>query len=351
MNNISLCMIAKNEEKKIGRSLEASSKLGIEIIVVDTGSTDATKEIAYKYTDKVYDFQWCNDFSAARNFSISKASNDWILILDCDDYVESFDAEKLQNIADNADGYFIGEIMIKNQIDEFTETFDTPTARFFNKNYCEFKYAIHEQICPIQKHAISRGSIPITVFHDGYAGTAEEKLRKSQRNKELLKESIKKNPNEPYLYYKLGNAYSVTEEHEQALLNYQKALEFDIDPKEMMSQLLVISYGEALLELKRYEEALGLLSIYDEFATTADFLCLIGLIYYHNNQPVKALLEFAKALTTEKHFRSDTNNNYPRYHIALIYETLGKTEDAISFYKSCTNYEPAKKRLEQYGLQ
>ena len=130
------------------------------------------------------------------------------------------------------------------------------------------------------------------------------------------------------------------------MLNYQKALEYNIDPKEMTSQLLVISYGESLLELKKYEEALGLLGVYDEFATSADFVCLMGLIYYYNNQPIKALLEFAKALTIETHFRSDTNNNYPRYHIALIYETLGKTEDAISFYKSCINYEPAKKKLE-----
>lgn len=346
MTNISLCMIAKNEEKKIGRSLDAASKLGIEIIVVDTGSTDATKEIALQYTDNVYDFEWCNDFSAARNFSISKANNDWILILDCDDYLESFDKEKLQNIINNADGYFIGDIMIKNQIDDYTETFDTPTARFFNKNFCEFKYAIHEQICPIQKHPVKRVNIPITVFHDGYAGTAEEKLRKSQRNKELLEAAIKQTPNEPYLYYKLGNAYSVSENYEQALIHYQKALEFNIDPSEMTSQLLVIAYGETLLALKQYEEALGLLGIYEDFAHSADFFCLIGLIYYYNNQPVNALLEFAKAMATETHFRSDTNNNYPRYHIALIYEHLGKTEDAISFYRSCINYEPAKKKLE-----
>lgn len=348
MNNISLCMIAKNEAKKIGRSLEASSKLGVEIVIVDTGSSDTTKEIASKYTDKIYDFEWCNDFSAARNFSISKASNDWILILDCDDYLESFNQAKLQQIVDKSEEHFIGEIMIKNQIDDYSETFDTPTARFFNKNYCEFKYAIHEQICPIKNGKVTRGSVPITVFHDGYAGTTEEKNHKSNRNKTLLLESIKNNPNSPYLYYKLGNSYSVTGDYEQALIQYQKALEFNIDPAEDSSQLLIISYGETLLALNRYEEAMGLLGIYDEFATSADFICLVGLIYYYNNEPINALMEFGKALATEKHFRSDTNNNYPRYHIALIYEKLGKIDDAITFYKSCTNYEPAKKKLEQY---
>ena len=82
---VTVCIIAKNEEKYIEQCLRYLLPYEMEIVVVDTGSTDRTKEIAMKYTDKVYDFTWINDFSAARNFAASKASNNWILSVDCDE--------------------------------------------------------------------------------------------------------------------------------------------------------------------------------------------------------------------------------------------------------------------------
>ena len=72
MITISLCMIVKNEEEVLERCLNSLKGLMDEIIIVDTSSTDSTKEIAARYTDKIYDFSWCDDFAAARNFSFSK---------------------------------------------------------------------------------------------------------------------------------------------------------------------------------------------------------------------------------------------------------------------------------------
>ena len=86
---ISVCMIAKNEDMHIEECLKRLRPCKFEIIVVDTGSVDRTMETAHRYTDKVYRFDWCDDFSAARNFSISQATNDWILTIDCDEYLEN----------------------------------------------------------------------------------------------------------------------------------------------------------------------------------------------------------------------------------------------------------------------
>ena len=95
MITISLCMIVKNEEKVLSRCLDSVKEIVDEIIIIDTGSTDKTKEIAKKYTNKVLDFKWINDFSAARNYSFSFASMDYVLWLDADDVILNKDKEKL----------------------------------------------------------------------------------------------------------------------------------------------------------------------------------------------------------------------------------------------------------------
>lgn len=88
MVTISLCMIVKNEEKILARCLESVADLMDEIIIIDTGSTDKTKEVAAKYTDKIYDFEWIDDFAAARNFSFSKATMDYIYAPDADEVLD-----------------------------------------------------------------------------------------------------------------------------------------------------------------------------------------------------------------------------------------------------------------------
>ena len=87
MKTISLCMIVKDEEAVLDKCLKSVHDLVDEIIIVDTGSTDKTKEIAKKYTDKIYDFKWVDDFAKARNYSFSKATKDYIFWLDADDYM------------------------------------------------------------------------------------------------------------------------------------------------------------------------------------------------------------------------------------------------------------------------
>ena len=85
---ISVCMIVKNEEKNLADCLDCLKGIADEMIIVDTGSTDATKAIASKYTNKVYDFEWINDFAAARNFAFSKATMDYIYSADADERLD-----------------------------------------------------------------------------------------------------------------------------------------------------------------------------------------------------------------------------------------------------------------------
>lgn len=95
MATISLCMIVKDEELTLERCLQCAKGFADEIVVVDTGSVDRTKEIAKKYADVVCDFQWCADFAAARNFSFSKATKDYCMWLDADDVVPESEQKKI----------------------------------------------------------------------------------------------------------------------------------------------------------------------------------------------------------------------------------------------------------------
>src|SRR3989344_1140212 len=103
---ISLCMIAKNEEKNIAECLNSVKDVADEIIIVDTGSTDKTKKIAEKFNANIVGFKWADDFSAARNESLKHATKDWILVLDCDEVIAREDLPKIRELAkrEDADG-------------------------------------------------------------------------------------------------------------------------------------------------------------------------------------------------------------------------------------------------------
>lgn len=97
---ISLCMIVRNEDKVLARCLESVRGCVDEIVIVDTGSSDATKEIAARYTDRIYDFEWIDDFSAARNYAFEQATGDYLLWLDADDVLLPTDAAALRRYKD-----------------------------------------------------------------------------------------------------------------------------------------------------------------------------------------------------------------------------------------------------------
>ena len=109
MKTLSLCMITKNEEKNISRCLNSVKEIVDEIIIVDTGSTDNTIEIAKSYGANIYHYDWTNDFSDARNKSLEKATKDWILVLDADEELPYEEGLKLKNVINTSqmEGLFL----------------------------------------------------------------------------------------------------------------------------------------------------------------------------------------------------------------------------------------------------
>ena len=155
MITISLCMIVKNEEDTIARCLDTVKDIVDEIIIVDTGSTDKTKEIAAKFTDKIYDFQWIDDFSAARNYSFSKAEKDYIFWLDADDILLPEDREKFKILKESLDPS-VDMVMMK-----YNYAFDSegkPSLSFFRERLS--KSSLNAKwVDPIHEYIHSSGKV------------------------------------------------------------------------------------------------------------------------------------------------------------------------------------------------
>lgn len=120
MITLSLCMIVKNESAVLSRCLDSIADLCDEIIIVDTGSSDNTKKIAARYTGKIYDFEWIDDFSAARNFSFEKASCDYIYCADADEYLDAENHRQLALLKEYMDPAIEIVQMMYNTISENT---------------------------------------------------------------------------------------------------------------------------------------------------------------------------------------------------------------------------------------
>lgn len=352
MTPISICIIAKNEEKNMEAFLSSIKKhMGDyphEIVLVDTGSTDKTVDIAKKYTDKLFFFEWIGDFAAARNFSLSCAENDWVLVLDCDEYVDDLNpqgfAQMMQQYPND-----VGMLTRRNHyaMNGTDSVYTDQVERFFDRRQYHYEAIIHEQVRRIDGTPFERVAIPLTVEHCGYSGTPEEMQRKAERNNELLLKMLEEEPDNPYIYFQLGQSYNSIHDDEKAAYYYSKGLEYELDPQAEFVQMMVIGYGYNLLHLERYDEALLFENIYEDFDFTADFVCLMGLIYLRNGMVVKAMQEFLKATTIEESHVTGANSFIPTYNMGCINEVLGNIETAVTLYKKCGDFKPALDRLAE----
>lgn len=348
-NNISICIIGKNEEKHIGNCLKALEKLPFPIIYTDTGSTDQTISIASHYTDQIFHYAWNNDFSGARNFCASKAKTDWIWALDCDEYLDNVNIIQIQTLckkAEQSNQFFIGMIRQKDAFSLQGETCYSITrlGRFYHRQYCHYTGIIHEQIVPLKNDCpIQYQNLDALIIHHSYNDPTVTKA-KAERNIALIKESLSQNA-DPYLYYQLGQAYSSIGETASASNAYSMGLSFDLNPSLSYVQSMVEAYGYTLLDLKKYSEALSFTGIEETFSTRADFVFLMGLIYMNNALFDRAISTFEKATHFSTCVVEGVNSYRAYYNIGVIFEVLGQITEAKKYYNKCEGYEPALSRI------
>ena len=342
---ISLCMIVKNEEFFLGAALgSVKAVLNLDdIIVADTGSTDRTKEIAADNGALVFDFEWCDDFAAARNFAADRAKNDWVLVLDADEEVISADISELEAFIKNSDT--VGAVTKVEMSDKSTG----PLSRLYNKKSYSYRGIIHEQIAPIGENKKIIKNAPIHIVHYGYAAEFKKARGKLERNERLLKKELSGNPGDPYLLYQLGKCYFDAERDlPQACGCFEKALATSPDYRLEYVYNLVECYGYALINTGKYAKAMRLIERFAKhYSGKPQYRYLTAHVYQNNGLFTEAVEQYESCIGADIVDYSGITSYLSYYNIGVVLECVGMVEDAIATYKNCGDYEPAIERLQE----
>ena len=228
---ISACCIIKNEEANLPIWLANMAKVADEIIVVDTGSEDSSRSIAQKAGAKVYFYDWINDFAAAKNFAIDKASGDWILFLDADEYFTDASLLCLRDVIKKFNAQpRLGAVLCRlTNIDKdnYNRVMDSMLQVRIFRNLPQIRYrgAIHEQLENSKGNMDMLFCKEIEILHTGYSSSIN--IFKARRNLELLKQKEKESSGyeKVKLYSFLMDAYNTVGEYEKSLEYGKKCLE------------------------------------------------------------------------------------------------------------------------------
>ena len=309
---ISLCMIVKNEERSLSRTLESAKELVDEIIIVDTGSTDNTIQIAKSYNAKVFNFKWIDDFSAARNESLVHANYEWILTLDADEYLDNSSLKQIRiAIKDNhhPTGF---EFRVISDVGTQNPN-ESRVIRMFSNGYnISFKNKVHEQITHSMK-VINAKILRINakILHDGYNEKYVDQKIKQERNISLLKKMMEEEPHFYYWPYNLAISYMAIGKNDLAIKYLNESFNDDLHVN-IKAAILNLLGGIYKTEDK-WEKSFSYAKKSVELVKN-QFLGHLLIIYYYNNQKdfdnelkyINKLLSFHDALVKNG---SDLNND------------------------------------------
>lgn len=299
-NEVSLCMIVKNEEDYLPACLQSVKDVVDEIIIVDTGSQDKTVEIAQKFGAKVYYFKWNNNFSEARNESLKYASKDWILIMDADDEFYPEDKRALKvllsgKLNENAVYYFETLSYCGDKIDDDNMTVNINPRLFKNNQGIHYEGEIHNQlICMHNECNIICN--PIKIHHYGYLENRMILKDKRNRNITILNKQIKDHPEYKFAYFNLGNEYAASGDMLKALECYYKAYE-DFEPERGFSPILLIRIVYSNYRIGKYGDALKFIDIgTGYFPECTDFYFFKAAVFKELKNPVFQIKALEKCI-------------------------------------------------------
>ena len=354
-------MIVKNEELCIENCLKSICGIVNEIVIVDTGSTDKTKEICHNFNADVYDYAWNGSFSDARNFGIEKAKGDWILWLDADEQLVLNGAKSLldQSNAEVSDILLVQHINYLGSypLDE-SKVYTFYSNRLFRNHIgIRFTGKIHEglDIKSVQKPLITETAAAVKILHYGYMEEFVDCKNKSERNLRILESEKQTSDYNPWIDYHISSEFYRLKEYEKALeqvnISIKRFLEKGVIPPSLLYKL---KYDILLIGGYTESARLGIEKAIQLYSDYVDLYFYKGLILLQKKDYNSAILAFEHCLAL-----GEDNMKYmilkgvgsfqALYYIGICCEALKDYEKAGNAYNQalilCPYHNDAQNRL------
>jgi len=362
---LSLCMIVRDEAKWIAACLDSVRDVADEMIVVDTGSRDSTPELAERCGAKVYERAWNDDFAEARNYSLERASGDWILWLDADERLDPDGRQAVRDILGT--DKWLASLTVVNYYggdppDPSRSNRLAQHRLFRNSPKLRFRNAIHEQLMRIPEFSADAiVHLPAVIHHYGYMDDPVREKSKSVRNLRLISRSMQREPDyDPWLdYHAAGELYRLGR-LDEALDFVQRAILRFLERRKLPPSLLYRLKYAALIEAGRYGEAArGIDAAIRLHPDYVDLHLYKGIILLHLDRADEALPVFRHCLRLgdggTAHLTCHGSGSFMAwYHIGRCLRRLGRHGEAREAFAKALELRPdypeALREMEGCGV-
>ncbi len=341
--SISLCMIVRDEEATLGECLESVRDLVDDMIVLDTGSSDRTIEIAQAAGAKVSSCEWQNDFAAARNAALKQVESEWVLVLDADEVLVPEIIPVLK--AATQDEHCLVVNLVRQELGAKQVPYSLVSRLFRKHPDLTFTRAYHESIDDSVLSLIAREPhwkvlelAEVAIRHTGYEADAIAQRRKVERARSILESYLATHPDDPYTCNKLGSLYLDAGEVEKGRDLLQRGLQQTASLEPAVCYELNYHLACTYSQSGEFDQA----EKYFQAAVEQPISPYLKLGAYNNwgtmrmqqNNPVAAIILFQKAVETDLGFALGF------FNLATALKAAGKLEGAIACYQRAIELEP-----------
>lgn len=340
--SLGLCMIVKNEAARLRNCLGSVQDWVDEMVIVDTGSKDETIAIAQSFGAKVHHFDWCDDFAAARNFSLQWVESDWILVLDADEVMLPEAIPVLEDVMRSPHALLIN--LLREEVGARQGPLSLVSRLFRNHPDIAFKRPYHElvddSITQIQAQepdwTIETLSNP-AIRHFGYQDDLLRGRAKHERSQRLLEKGIQQYPQDAYLHSKLGGLQCDLKQYEQARTTLETGLALVQDEPavsyELFYHLGLVYSAQGLIKEAEGAYQKSIAQPYPDLLKIGAYLNL-GSLYLNYGAPNAALTLFQHSVQVSPTLA------IAHYNLGLAYKTLNQYAEAIAAYERAIALSP-----------
>ena len=364
IQSLSVCLIVKNEEKFLAQCLKSIRDLAQQIIVVDTGSTDGTLEIAKEFGAEIYSFEWCDDFSAARNAALEHATGDWVLVLDADEELPEAEHEKLRAGMKKSDVIACRLPLVNRGQENEGQSFvprlfrNAPGVHYFGR--------IHEQVFPSllslgKSWGLKTAFGTAQLLHHGYTKEMVRDRNKIERNLKLLRQAVEENPADANLMMNFGLELVRSDDLAGGVAKYREAFELmsaqaadETAPE--LREVLLTQFTSHLYKIRAHEEVVRVLNstLVKNSGLTASLHFALGLSQFELKNYGEATKQMQQCLAKRKQpvlspINTDILTTAPEHCLALSLEKIGDTVGAEKAFQAALT-ESEQKNFENVKL-